>query len=94
MYISLDVLGPRAFQKYSIIRYSGHGDEQRPTNRVNLEQVCSLNIEQSRLLQKYVADFCDEFPGKPVYKRHTKASPPNKKTGKFGLKLLLIDFLG
>ena len=23
----------------------------RPTNQVNLEQVCSLNIEQSRLLQ-------------------------------------------
>ena len=24
----------------------------QPNNRVNLEQVCSLNIEQSRLLQK------------------------------------------
>ena len=30
--------------------YFGHGDSQ-PTNRVNLVQVCSLNIEQSRLLQ-------------------------------------------
>ena len=31
--------------------YFGHGDEQRTTNnRVNLVQVCSLNIEQSRLL--------------------------------------------
>ena len=52
--ISFDVLGPWAFQKYSIIwfiRYSGHGDKQT-TNRVNLEQVCSLNIEQSRLLQQ------------------------------------------
>ena len=31
--------------------YFGHGDNNN--NRVNLEQVCSLNIEQSRLLQKY-----------------------------------------
>ena len=31
--------------------YFGHGDND---NRVNLEQVCSLNIEQSRLLQQYV----------------------------------------
>ena len=30
--------------------YFGHGDNNN--NRVNLEQVCSLNIEQSRLLQK------------------------------------------
>ena len=30
----------------------------RPTNRVNLEQVCSLNIEQSRLLQKLPKNFC------------------------------------
>ena len=51
--ISFDVLGPWAFKKYSIIRYSGHGDDddKRTNNRVNLVQVCSLNIEQSRLLQ-------------------------------------------
>ena len=31
--ISFDVLGPWAFKKYSIIRYSGHGDDDKRTTR-------------------------------------------------------------
>ena len=52
--ISFDVLGPWAFKKYSIIRiYKVFSAWWRQTNdnQVNLEQVSSLNIEQSRLLQ-------------------------------------------
>ena len=55
--ISFDVLGPWAFQKYSSIRFSKifwawwRPTDRRTNNNVNLEQVCSLNSEQSRLLQ-------------------------------------------
>ena len=50
--ISFDVLGPWAFQKYSILRF--HKVFRvwwRTNNWVNHEQVCSWNSEQSRLLQ-------------------------------------------
>ena len=53
--ISFDVLGPWAFQKYSIIRFNKvFRAWWRPTNQLNLEQVCSWNSEQSRLLQKKI----------------------------------------
>ena len=54
--ICFDVLGPWAFQKYSSIRFSKIFWAWWRTNNDNhmtLEQVCSLNIEQSRLLQLF-----------------------------------------
>ena len=52
--ISFHVLGPWAFQKYSIIRFykvfwAWWRTTKQTNNRVNQEQVCSLNIE-SRLV--------------------------------------------
>ena len=48
-----DVLGLWAFQKYSTIRFLKifWAWWRQPNNRVNLVQVSSLNIEQSRLLK-------------------------------------------
>ena len=43
-------LDPGLFKNIGFIRDFWHGDD-RPTSLVNLEQVCSWNSEQSRLLQ-------------------------------------------
>ena len=57
--------------------YFGHGDND---NRVNLEQVCSLNIEQSRLLQ--------------LYTRNTLSQPFNsfQSTGDNAKEMVIIRF--
>ena len=54
--------------------YFGHGDKQT-NNRVNLVQVCSLNIEQSRLLQNYLNNYSY------LWNRETSYKIPPQKGG-------------